>query len=189
MIPYLILAAAVFGLCYVLDKGFTKLFRGKQQHKSGLAVKHNKRTATLGLFLGLLGVAGLLSGNSGGSGMWILSLAMLLLAALLIGTYLAFGIYYDAEGFLVSSVGKKNKTYAYADICRQRRFVVQGGSVIVELHMSNGSAVAVQTNMDGAYAFLDYAFARWCEQTGMNPEECDFHDPGQHCWFPEEEVQ
>ena len=55
MIPYLILAAAVFGLCYVLDKGFTKLFRGKQQHKSGLAVKHNKRAALFGLVLAVLG--------------------------------------------------------------------------------------------------------------------------------------
>ena len=67
--------------------------------------------------------------------------------------------------------------------------MVQGGSVIVELHMADGASVTVQTNMDGALPFLDYAFARWCEQKGITPEDCAFHDPAEHCWFPEGEVR
>ena len=188
MIPYLILAAAVFGICYGVDKGFTRLFRNRKEHRSGLAVKRNKRTATLGVFLGLLGVAGLLSGSSAGRGMWILSAIMLLLAAVLIGSYLSFGIYYDDDGFLVSSFGKKNRSYRYGDIREQKRYVVQGGSVIVELYMVDGTTATVQTNMEGAYPFLDHAFGRWCAQKGIAAESCDFHDPSQHCWFPEEEV-
>ena len=54
---YILVAAAVFGLCFLLDKGFTKAFRGQAQHKSGLAVKVHKRYATIGIFLIVLGIA------------------------------------------------------------------------------------------------------------------------------------
>ena len=184
---YLILAAAVFGLCFAVDKGFSKIFRSRKEHKSGLAVKPGKRTAAVGVFVALLGVAGLLSGFSGAA-MAIGSGMIVLLGAVLIGYYLSYGIYYDDETFLVAAFGKRDAIYRYDRIQSQRRFVVQGGSVIVELHVDDGSAVTVQTNMDGAYAFLDHAFARWCVQKGINPDACDFHDPGQHCWFPEEEA-
>ena len=184
MIPYLILAAAVFGLCFALDKGFTRLFRNRKEHRSGLAVKHNKRASVIGLFLALLGVAGLFSGS--GTGMLVLSVIMLLLSAVLIGSYLSFGIYYDAESFLVSSFGKQSTAYRYGDIREQKRYVLQGGSMIVELHLEDGSAVTVQSTMDGAIPFLDYAFARWCEQKKLDPDSCDFHEPGQFRWFPEE---
>ena len=67
--------------------------------------------------------------------------------------------------------------------------MVQGGSVIVELHMDDGSAVSLQSTMDGAIPFLDYAFARWCENRGIEADACEFHDPGTFRWFPEGEVQ
>ena len=189
MIPYLFLAALVFGVCFLLDRGFVRLFRNQQQHKSGLAVKHGKRTATLGIFLTMLGIAGVLGGLSSGTAMLVMSIVMVLLGVGLIVYYLSFGIYYDGETFLVSAFGKQNRTYRYGDIQEQRRFVVQGGSMIVELHMACGTVVTVQTNMDGALPFLDYAFARWCEQKGIDPDSCDFHDPSICRWFPEEEVQ
>ncbi len=185
MIPYLILAAVMFGLCFVLDKAFTKLFRSRKEHRSGLAVKRNKRSAVLGLFLGLIGIAGLFAG----SGVMIFSVILLLVAVLLVVAYLTFGIYYDEATFLVASFGKKSAVYRYADIREQQRFVVQGGSWIVNLTMADGTAVAVQSTMDGAYPFLNYAFARWCEQKGIAPDSCDFHDPAQHKWFPEAEVE
>jgi hypothetical protein len=189
MIPYLILAALVFGACYAVDKVFARLFRNQQQHKSGMAVKPGKPAATLGLFLLMLGAAGILGGLSQGTAMMVMSVVMLLFGAGLVVYYLSYGIYYDAEGFLVSAFGKQNRVYRYEDIRQQRRFVVQGGSVIVELHMADGTAVSVQTNMNGTYPFLDYAFARWCEKKGIVPENCDFHKPDQHCWFPEAEVE
>ena len=189
MIAYLILAAAVFGLCFAVDKGFAKIFRSRKEHKSGLAVKHNKRAALFGLVLAVLGIAGILTGIGGGLGLLILSVIVLLMAVGLLVYYLSFGIYYDAEGFLVSSLGKQGVSHRYGDIQEQKLYVVQGGSVIVELHMADGSAVGVQNTMDGAYPFLDYAFARWCEQKGMEPDACDFHDPSQYRWFPEEEAK
>ncbi len=187
MIPYLILAALVFGVCFLVDKGFTKLFRGSRQHKSGMAVKHNKRTAVFGLVLAMLGIAGILSGNAGGRGLLVMSIAVLLMAVVLIVYYLSFGIYYDREAFLVSGFGKQSVSYDYGSIRQQKRYVIQGGSVLVELHMDDGNTVGVQSTMDGAYPFLDYAFARWCDEKGMDPDSCDFHNPGEHRWFPEEE--
>lgn len=189
MIPYLILAAVVFGICYGVDKGFEKLFRSRKEHRSGMAVKHNKRAALFGLVLAVLGIAGILAGLGGSAGLMILSVAVLLMGMGLIVYYVSFGIYYDAEGFLVSSLGKKNLPYRYGDILEQRLYVVQGGSVIVELHMADGSAVSVQNTMDGACPFLDYAFARWCELRSIEPDKCEFHDPARFFWFPNPEVQ
>ena len=34
----LLIAAAVFGVCYLVDKGFTKAFRGKAQHRRQLHI-------------------------------------------------------------------------------------------------------------------------------------------------------
>ena len=189
MLPYLILAALVFGACFLVDKGFTKLLRGKRQHKSGLAVKHNKHAALFGLLLAVLGIAGILAGLGGGLGLLILSVLVMAMAVGLIVYYLSFGIYYDEESFLVSAFGKKDTIYRYGQIRQQQLYILQGGSVMVELHMEDGTAVTVQSSMDGAVPFLDYAFARWCEQKGLNTDDCGFHDPSQYRWFPEEEAK
>ena len=53
---YLIVAALAFAVCYGLDKGFTRLFRNKKEHRSGRAVKHHKRLVTIGLLLTLVGL-------------------------------------------------------------------------------------------------------------------------------------
>jgi len=65
---------------------------------------------------------------------------------------------------------------------------VQGGNVIVELHLKDARAVSLQSGMEGVYPFLDHAFYAWCRQTGRDPETCDFHDPANSLWFPMEEV-
>ena len=186
---YLIVAVLVFAACYAVDKGFAKLFRSGAQHKTGLAVKHNKRAALFGLFLCILGIVGALTGIGGRTGILILSLLVLLMGVGLICYYLCFGIYYDADSFILSSFGRKSTVYRFGDIQAQKLYVLQGGSLVVELHMADGSAVSIQTNMDGAYPFLDHAFASWCSQKGLDPSDCSFHDPSQSLWFPNAEVQ
>ena len=98
--------------------------------------------------------------------------------------YLSFGIFYDEETLLLQRFGKKDVTYHYKDILGQKLYLVQGGNIVVELHMTDGSAVSVQSTFDGVYPFLDAAFYAWCRQTGRNPERCDFHNPSQSLWFP-----
>ena len=183
----MILAAALtFGVCFLLDKGYTKLFRSRSQHKSGLAVRVSKRYAIFGIILILLGVIALFSGLTNGKTLLIGGAIVLLIGIGLVVYYMSFAVFYDAEGFLHTAPGKKDRTYRYGEIRSQKLYLIQGGNIVVELHMTDGSAVSIQTAMEGAYPFLDYAFARWCEQTGRNAADCDFHDPANSLWFPTE---
>ena len=53
----LILAAATFGLCFLADRLFTKLFRNHRQHRSGKSVRANSRYAAFGIILSVIGLA------------------------------------------------------------------------------------------------------------------------------------
>ena len=101
--------------------------------------------------------------------------------------YLTHGIFYDGESFLVSTFGRKDRSYRYDQIREQTLYLIQGGNVIIELHMEDGTAVSLQSAMDGIYLFLDTAFAGWCLQNGIDPQTCEFHDPSRSWWFPHEE--
>ena len=182
----ILLIAAMFGLCFLVDKGFTKAFRGSAQHRSGLSVRQNKRYATVGFPIFVIGLAAVVTA----AGNKALMIGGLILAVLGMGRvvfYLSFGIYYDEDSFLVESFGKKRKVYFYKDIVHQQMYVLQGGGTIVELHMQDGSAVQLVSIMPDYDKFLHYAFARWCEAKGLQPENCPFHDTANSCWFPEKE--
>lgn len=180
----LLIAAAIFGICFAVDKAFTKAFRSKAQHRSGMAVRANKMYGLFGLVLSILGILGIMTGL--GTNLLLLggAVIVLIVGICLAVHYLTFGIFYDGETFLVSAFGKKNREYSYKNIRGQRLYLVQGGSILVELHMEDGSAVSLQSTMDGIYTFLDTAFAGWCLQKDIDPQSCSFHDPSQSLWFP-----
>ena len=180
----LLIAAAVFGLCFAVDKAFSKLFRSKAQHRSGMAVRANKRYGLFGVILSVLGIMAVCVGISDGPVLLWGGIVVLLMGAALAVYYLSFGVFYDGETFLLSRFGKKEVTYHFSDIKGQKLYLVQGGNVIIELHMADGGTVSLQSTMDGVYPFLDTAFAAWCLQTGRDPQSCDFHDPSQSLWFP-----
>ena len=180
----LLIAAAVFGLCFAVDKAFAKLFRSKAQHRSGMAVRANKRYGLFGVILSVLGIMAICVGISDGSVLLWGGVIVLLMGICLAVYYLSFGVFYDGETFLLSRFGKKEVTYRFSEIKGQKLYLVQGGNVIIELHMADGGTVSLQSTMDGVYPFLDTAFAAWCMQTGRDPQSCDFHDPSQSLWFP-----
>ena len=180
----LLIAAAVFGLCFAVDKAFSKLFRSKAQHRSGMAVRANKRYGLFGVILSVLGIMAVCVGISDGPVLLWGGVIVLLMGAALAVYYLSFGVFYDGETFLLSRFGKKEVTYRFSEIKGQKLYLVQGGNVIIELHMADGGTVSLQSTMDGVYPFLDTAFAAWCLQTGRDPQSCDFHDPSQSLWFP-----
>ena len=180
----LLIAAAVFGLCFAVDKAFAKLFRSKAQHRSGRAVRANKRYGLFGVILSVLGIMAICVGISDGSVLLWGGVIVLLMGICLAVYYLSFGVFYDGETFLLSRFGKKEVTYRFSEIKGQKLYLVQGGNVIIELHMADGGTVSLQSTMDGVYPFLDTAFAAWCMQTGRDPQSCDFHDPSQSLWFP-----
>ena len=184
--PYLILAIVValtFGVCFLVDKGFQKKFRGKAQHASGLSVRLNKRYATIGIILCVLGLGGLLAGVKGYIALLIAGPVVFLMGLALIIYYLSVGIFYDQESFVYSKFGKPSVTYYYNQIEGQLLYNASG-NIIIELHMKDGGSVGLQSTMIGVYPFLDMAFENWCRQTGRDPKCCEFHDPENSLWFP-----
>jgi len=184
LIPIALVAAVIFGICYLVDKTFSKLFRSKAQHRSGLAVRANKRYGIFGVILTVLGIMAVCVGITDGPVLIWGGVFVLLMGIALAVYYLSFGIFYDGESLLLQRFGKKDVTYYYKEIVGQKLYLIQGGNIVVELHMADGSAVSVQSAFDGVYPFLDTAFAGWCLQTGRDPQSCDFHDPSQSLWFP-----
>ena len=180
----LFLAAAIFGICFAVDKAFTKAFRSKAQHRSGMAVRANKLYGLAGLVLSILGILGFLTGLGANILLLIGGLVVLALGIALIVYYLSFGIFYDGETMLVCAFGKKDREYFFREIQGQKLYLIQGGNILVELHMADKSVVSLQSSMDGIYTFLDTAFAAWCMQKGIAPQSCTFHDPSQSLWFP-----
>ena len=180
----LLIAAAVFGICYLVDRGFSRMFRSKAQHKSGLAVRAQKKYGVFGTGLTVLGIIAIIAGVTQGKVLLFGGIFVLIMGAGLCWYYLGYGIFYDGESFLFSYPLKKDRTFYYKDIIGQKLYLIQGGSVVVELHMQDGSTISVQSTMDGVYPFLDTAFAGWCLATGTDPQSCSFHDPSQSLWFP-----
>ena len=185
----IVMAAVTFGVCFLLDKGFTKVFRGTRQHQTGLSVRLSKRYGSGGLLLAVLGVVAIFSGLSNSTVLLVGGIFVLLLGVGLIVYYMTFGVYYDEDSFVLTTFGKKSKTYTFRDIRGQQLYTVTGGSTIIELHMQDGRAVSLQSNMTGVYLFLDAAFAGWCRQTGRNAADCPFYDPENSRWFPALEEQ
>lgn len=184
-IAILIIAGLIFGVCWLVDQAFTKLFRSKAQHRSGLAIRANKRYGIFGVALIILAILSLMAGGDK-----VLTYGGIVVGLMGIGLtvhYLSFGVFYDGESFLVSSFGKKDREYRFSQIVSQRLYIVQGGNVVIELEMDDGSTVSVQSSMDGVYPFMDTAFAGWCMQTGHKMDECSFYDPSKSWWFPHEE--
>ena len=180
----IIIMALTFGVCFLVDRGFTKLFRSQAEHMSGKAVRLNKRFATIGIVLLILGMAALFMGMDGAKILLFGGPVVLLMGIGLIVYYMTFGVFYDDEGFVLTTFGKKSQRYRFADIKEQRLYAIQGGSVVVELHLTDGRVASLQSTMSGTFDFLDHAFFGWCRQTKRDPKDCDFYDPSQFAWFP-----
>ena len=185
----LLVAAVTFGLCFAVDKGFTKLFRSQSQHYSGLAVRLSKKYGAVGLILVVIGVAAVLTGLRETLVLVIGGVLVIAMGAALVVYYMTFGIFYDKDSFVYTTFGKKSVTYRYNQIRSQRLYIVQGGNVLVELHMTDGNAIQIQLQLKDADKFLDAAFAGWCAQRGIDPAACSFHDPDNSLWFPTTEEE
>ena len=180
----IIIVGLVFGLCYLVDKGFTKLFRGKVQHQSGKSVRLSKRYGSIGLVMFAFGTAAIFMGINNSEWVLVGGAALLVLGGIvLVVYYMSFGIYYDEDSLIYSSFGKTSVTYYFKNICAQQLYLA-AGNVVVELHMRDGSHFQVHTGMTGMDAFMDHAYTAWLEQTGRKAEDCSWYDPANSCWFP-----
>ena len=182
---YLFLAALTFGAMYLLDKGFTKFFRSKQQHRSGTAVRLKKGYGTAAVVLCVLAAVAVIQYVATGTALMLACGVIIALTGLGLGIYyLRVGIFYDEDSFLSTSFTGRDVTWRYRDIVGQKLYQLQGGTHVVELHMTDGTAVSVQTSMEGAYDFLDRAAHARFRQLGINSAECSWFAPENSCWFP-----
>ena len=180
----ILIVAGVFLLCYLVDKGFTKLFRGTVQHQSGKSVRLSKRYGSIGAIMFALGVAAVFMGINNAE--WALmggGCILVLMGIALVVAYMSFGIYYDEDSLILSKFGKPSVTYYFKNI-RSQQLYLASGNVVIELHMNDGTHFQVHTGMIGMYQFMDHAFQAWLQQTGRNHEDCAWYDPDNNCWFP-----
>ena len=185
---YLLVAAATFGVMFLLDKGLTKLFRSRDQHRSGSAVRLNKRYGVFSLALMALGVLALGFGITEPSVLLLVGGILVVPGGAVLGIYyMTHGIFYDRDTFLHTTFGNRSRTCRYADIRSQKLYRIQGGSHLVELYLTDGTTVSVQTNMEGALDFLDHASHARMRHLGLNSHECVWYQPDRCCWFPEKE--
>ena len=183
--PYLLVIAATFGCMYLLDKGLTKLFRSRAQHHTGTAVRLKKHYGLLSLALMALGLLAIVTWFTDRTLALLVGGVLILPGGALLGIYyLTHGIFYDDDSFLYVSFGNKGREYRYGDIQGQKLYEIQGGNLLVELHMTDGSTVSVQGNMEGAPSFLDKAAHARMRQLGLNSHECAWFDETQGRWFP-----
>ena len=179
-----IVILVTFALCFALDKAFTRLFRSQPQHLSGKAVRLHKYYGVGGLLLTVLGIGAIFTGVRESMTILIAGGGLILVMGIgLIVYFLTFGLFYDEDSFLLTTFGKKTGLYRFSQIKGQKLYN-NGGQTLIELYLSDGRSVQLQSSMTGAYAFLDYAFEAWCAQRGISPEACSFHDPDNSLWFP-----
>lgn len=188
-IVILLIAALVFAICWGVDKLFTGLFRSKAQHRSGLAVRASKRYGIFGVMFSVLGILGITTGMVGEQVLLWAGVVVLLMGIGLAVHYLSYGIFYDGESFLLCRFGRRSQEHRYSEIVSQKLYVITGGSTVIELTLTDGSTVSVQSTMEGVYPFMDTAFAGWCLETGHQMDQCDFYDPSKSWWFPHEKEE
>ncbi len=176
-----IIAALTFGVCFLVDKGASRLFH--KEHREGSQVRLSKKYGSVGTIVGVLGIACVLTGLSDGAVLIVSGSVLVLLGVGLVVYYMTSGIFYREDTFTSTAFGRKATTYRYEEIEGQLLYVSYRNTII-ELHLKNGRSVQVLSGMNGAYDFLDHAFAAWLRQTGKAKEDCKFHDPDNSCWFP-----
>lgn len=182
---YLLVIAATFGAMYLMDKGLTRLFRSREQHRSGTAVRLKKHYGILSLAMIILGILGILTFFFDGNVILLLGGVLVAPGGAVLGIYyLTHGIFYNDDSFLYVTFGNNAREYRYADIQGQKLYEIQGGTLLVELHMRDGRAVSVQFSMEGAPSFLDKAAHARMRQLGLNSHECSWFDESQGRWFP-----
>lgn len=183
IILIVLVVCGTFGLCYLVDKGFTNIFRGKPEHASGLSVRLSKKYGSIGLIMAVVGISAVFIGLRDTKLLIAGGGVLILIGICLIVYYMTFGVFYNENSFVLTTFGKKSQSYNYNQIKCQQLYVSYG-TVVIELQLKDGRAVQLQSSMKGVYEFMDTAFAGWLKQTGRRKEDCSFYDPDNSCWFP-----
>ena len=182
---YVLLIAVIFGLVALVDFLLKKLFPKEGAMKSGKAVRMPRYSAILGIIMTGLGFVALLFLPMEGETFLMLGCVVVLIMGLyLVVSYARFGIFYDDEQFTYRTLTQKAKTYRYSEIRGQRSFVAKSG--LNTMLYAAGDEIRLYSAMQGLGDFLNKAFFRWCDQTGIDPDTVE-NNPSMLHFFPDPE--
>ena len=110
MSPYilmLIVCAAVFLVCFLIDTLLKVIFPKSKLEKSKQAVRPPRRSAVIGVILAFLGLAVVvrIAPKEHDTLLLIGAIGAMVIGAVLLCTYFSVVIYYDDEGFLFKAWG------------------------------------------------------------------------------------
>ena len=98
---YILVAILTFAVMFLLDKGLTKLFRSRDQHRSGTAVRLKKHYGILSLALMALGLLAVVTYFTDRSPALLAGGLLILPGGAVLGIYyLTHGIFYDDDSVL-----------------------------------------------------------------------------------------
>ena len=177
----LLLMAAVFGLCYLVDRLCRAI--AARHPKPENVVRQPRRQLIFGILLCFFAVAaGVGCFDLLSWGLRVGLVVVLLMGGFLLVHYFAFGIWYDDEGFLYRDLTHRAKHYTYGQITGQSSFRTRAG--ITSTLFVGEDDISLSQSMVGLPAFLEKAFFRWCAEKDIGPETVE-HNPAELTYFPQ----
>ncbi len=182
----LLLCAAVFLVCFLIDKLFSLLLPKSEAEKSGNAVRLPRRNAVAGILLIFVPLVVLLFFiPEGGDTLMSVGCAIaIVFGVILLVGYFSFAIYFDDEGFVYKDLRRKKTAYRYSQIRGQRSVLTRSGVNSI-LFVANDE-INVYSTMQNLNAFLNKAFYKWCEAKKIDPADVE-NNPRMFTWFPDPE--
>ena len=177
----LVFAAAVFGMCFAVDKGSARLL---QKAKSRDSVRLPLRYPILSVCAFLCALIAGIHGIHSKSPLFICA-AVCFLGVGIYGLYAYHNmkITYDEQGFLLKN-GKFSKKFAFGDIAYQRVAITKRACCLVLC--TKEDEVVLYSYMQGFEPFLQAAYLGYCKANGLDPEAQEWHNPSDHRWFPDD---
>lgn len=187
MSPYilmLIVCAAVFLVCFLIDTLLKVIFPKSKLEKSKQAVRPPRRSAVIGVILAFLGLAVVvrIAPKEHDTLLLIGAIGAMVIGAVLLCTYFSVVIYYDDEGFLYKAWGHGKQEFHYSQIKGQRSLLTRGG--VNTILFVGDAEINLYGAMQNLNAFLSKAFFKWCQVKGIDPDSVE-NNPRMATYFPD----
>ena len=184
VLPLLILMAAVFLICFLVDLLVKKLFSSRRFQTENPAVRPPRRSAVIGVLLLFVPIAVLLRllPPEGSALITAGCVVMLLLGALLLGSYFSVTILYGEETFVWRRLFHGAQTFHYSQIRGQRSLMTRGG--IQTILFVSDAQIPLYSAMQNLNPFLRTAFFKWCASKQIDPDSIP-NNPQMFTWFPD----
>lgn len=181
-LPYIIVAALTFAICFAVDSLSKRRRRGQPARRQ---VKPRRTTVVFGLVLSFFGLGVGLRFLGQDTLITVCSAGVLLMGVGLLYVYGATAIVYDDEGFTDKAPFRRPKRHDYGDIRGERALMTRSG--VNAMLYAGQDEVHIYQSMEGVQEFLKTAYHGWLAQTGRTQDDCPPPNATYLVWFPEPE--